>query len=379
VDSSSLYLVLSPDVTIRFIGGSAVIQAGPDTAKSYVLGNPENIYLSWLTHFSVPTTLNDALKVLPEEARARAEALVDSLRRNGAIILSTVVSMSAYETDQSASEAQQHLRWISSRVHELASDLAGFGPEAERLVSASSGIGITRRLQDAAASIASLRLALNNVRDAYLSAQIEALGIRSSNTSMKLHFGCGPFRLDGWINIDVHPAPLAMNALWPLPFSDRSARYVFVSHMLEHFFYPHEVGRFLDEIVRVLSAGGVVRIIVPDIEQCIEAYCKKDASFFEGRAHTWHWWPKNQTQLDSFLAYAGAGPEPGAFFSAHKYAYDFETLKAILEKAGLNSVTRSTFMGSKHDELRVDDSSEVAHAKYQERFYSLFVEATKGP
>jgi SAM-dependent methyltransferase len=191
-----------------------------------------------------------------------------------------------------------------------------------------------------------------------------------------LHIGCGPGHLPGWVNIDVEPAPLALNVLWGLPFQDRSVRRVFVSHMFEHLFYPRDVQAFLRELKRVMAPGAVARLVVPDVEQCIAAYANGDADFFASRRETWTWWPANATRLEDFLAYAGAGPEPAHLFEAHKYGYDFETLAKVLGEAGFGDVRRSGFMASDDPELRVDEVSAVAKARYGDRHYSLFVEAT---
>ena len=166
-----------------------------------------------------------------------------------------------------------------------------------------------------------------------------------------------------------------MNVLWGLPFPDRSVRRVFVSHLLEHLFFPRDVGFFLGELKRVMEPGGVVRIAVPDLEQCIAAYTTNDRCFFASRRETWSWWPENTTRLEDFLAYAGAGPEPANLFEAHKYGYDFETLAKALGDAGFERVIRSAYMASEDPALRVDDVSAVAKAQYGNRYYSLFVEA----
>jgi hypothetical protein len=119
-----------------------------------------------------------------------------------------------------------------------------------------------------------------------------------------------------------------------------------------------------------------MRLVVPDVEQCIAAYANDDRSFFASRRETWPWWPENPTRLEDFLAYAGAGPEPAYTFEAHKYGYDYETLEKLLVAAGFNAVRRCSYMQSTDPLLRVDDASAVAKARYGERYYSLFVEAT---
>ncbi|MDB6086409.1 MAG: hypothetical protein JWN43_4290, partial [Gammaproteobacteria bacterium] len=134
---------------------------------------------------------------------------------------------------------------------------------------------------------------------------------------------------------------------------------------------------FLAELRRVLAPGAVVRIVVPDIAQCIEAYVKDDKTFFGNRRETWPWWPENPTRLEDFLAYAGAGAEPAYLFESHKYGYDFETLSRVLSDAGFTGIAHCNYMASPHDALRVDHVSAVANAKYGDRYYSLFVEARK--
>ena len=79
--------------------------------------------------------------------------------------------------------------------------------------------------------------------------------------------------------------------------------------------------------------------------------------------------------LEDFLAYAGAFPDPAAFFEAHKYGYDFATLARLLQSHGFTEVTRSDYMTSPDPELQIDDRSSVASAGYDHGRFSLFVEA----
>jgi len=117
--------------------------------------------------------------------------------------------------------------------------------------------------------------------------------------------------------------------------------------------------------------------VVPDIEQCLRAYRENNTEFFEKRAEHWGAGDGKATRLEHFLAYAGAGPDPAWLFEAHKFGYDFETLERALQRAGFKTITRSRFMGSDHEALRVDKHSQVASAKFGDEYYSLFVEAVK--
>jgi len=199
------------------------------------------------------------------------------------------------------------------------------------------------------------------------------LEVKEERAVLKLHLGCGTHRLDSWINIDFHPAQLAMDVRWGLPFPDASVAFAFMAHTLEHFYYQ-EALQIAKDIRRVLQPGGVLRVVVPDIEKCLRAYVENDAEFFESRDKTWTWWPECSTRLESFLSYAGVGSWFG--FRSHKYGYDYETLRHLLLDAGFGAVERSEYMESRHDALRIDNASLVAGATYGKAHYSLFVEAT---
>lgn len=364
-------LIFATDALIRFRNGRILIHTTESKMPAFETEHP--MLVGWLCRFARPTCANDAMAALPSADRAGASQVLDYLRRAGSLV--ETASLSAISDADPSGRAQLHLRALARSVYEAACDLRGFGPYAERMLAAQTGIGVERRLLALLAAVDSLRHGLATLRATYLSEQLKSAGVEASARDLRLHIGCGEGHVKGWVNIDVHPAPLAMNVLWGLPFATASARFVFVSHLLEHLFYPADVRPFLVEVRRVLAPEGVLRIVVPDIEQCVEAYTTHNQSFFASRRETWTWWPENATRLEDFLAYAGVGAEPAYQFEAHKYGYDFETLASILGDAGFADVTRSTYMGSAHEALQIDDASAVAKARYGERYYSLFVEA----
>ena len=332
--------------------------------------------IGWICRFAVPTDADAAIAALPPGDRTGAGQVVDYLTRSGVLIAAGATEASERSVEDSANLTRNHLRLLARSAYDLACDVLGLGPEvSEKALAEQTGIGLERRLIAALASLDGLRNDLLQLRRRRIGEQLSTLGVDATSKNLKLHIGCGKEHLSGWINIDVDPAPLALNVLWGLPFPDRSASHVFVSHMLEHLFFPRDVRFFLAELLRVMAPGGVVRIVVPDIEQCIEAYSSNDRLFFASRRETWDWWPENATRLEDFLAYAGAGAEPAYLFEAHKYGYDFETLAKALGQAGFERISKSDYMASEDPELRVDEVSAVAKAQYGDRFYSLFVEA----
>ena len=77
-----------------------------------------------------------------------------------------------------------------------------------------------------------------------------------------------------WINIDFNSCNKdvkSVNILKDLPFEDNSIDVIFSSCMLEHF--TKEQGeQFIKECKRVLKINGIIRIVVPDLENVTREY-----------------------------------------------------------------------------------------------------------
>jgi predicted SAM-dependent methyltransferase len=90
-----------------------------------------------------------------------------------------------------------------------------------------------------------------------------------------VNIGCGPFGKEGWVNLDLFPAPgvtMRVDARWGLPLADGSAKGIHVEHYFEHLEPRTERPRFLADCRRCLQPGGILRIVVPDMKKYIEAY-----------------------------------------------------------------------------------------------------------
>ncbi len=100
------------------------------------------------------------------------------------------------------------------------------------------------------------------------------LGRRLKTYMRLLNLGCGYRYHPAWINVDFHPTgPSIMpcNLNHGLPFRANSFDAVYHSHLLEHFpkcYAPV----FLQECFRVLKTGGIIRVVVPDLEQIARLY-----------------------------------------------------------------------------------------------------------
>jgi predicted SAM-dependent methyltransferase len=116
---------------------------------------------------------------------------------------------------------------------------------------------------------------------------------------IRLNLGCGLQAHPGWINIDgswnarlakhlllrgtlsaLHLMPREKAQIpWssevfvhdirmPLPFPDGAASAVYASHVLEHL-YREEGQQLIRESFRVLTGGGILRVIVPDLQAMV--------------------------------------------------------------------------------------------------------------
>ena len=88
-----------------------------------------------------------------------------------------------------------------------------------------------------------------------------------------VNLGCGSTFHSDWDNFDLVPVQgvRLLNLLSAFPIEDAAVNACYSSHVLEHLSRSY-APRFLAEIFRVLVPGGIVRIVVPDLEQITRLY-----------------------------------------------------------------------------------------------------------
>jgi predicted SAM-dependent methyltransferase len=177
--------------------------------------------------------------------------------------------------------------------------------------------------------------------------------LATAGSSLRLNLGSGfrPRQAPGWINVDLScDADLQLDLREPLPFPDNSVAEIYTEHFVEHLNYPNqdeptswsveapgrrsEVLSLLRECRRVLRPGGVFDVVVPDAEGIVMEYAAR-------REHPFPWsqwwgpkWCDTPMHVVNYVFRQGR---------EHKYAYDEETLRAVLRAAGFEDVSRRPF------------------------------------
>lgn len=96
----------------------------------------------------------------------------------------------------------------------------------------------------------------------------------SAERARLVNIGCGASLHADWINLDVYasaPGVIVHDIRDGLPFADRSIEVCYHSHILEHL-TPARAGHLIGECYRVLRPGGVIRVVVPDLERIARYY-----------------------------------------------------------------------------------------------------------
>ncbi|HEU5356553.1 MAG TPA: methyltransferase domain-containing protein [Actinocrinis sp.] len=148
----------------------------------------------------------------------------------------------------------------------------------------------------------------------------------------------------------------------PLPFDDGSMDWVYAEHLIEHVPLPVAV-RWLKEVRRVLTPGGLLRVTTPDLAIYVEGY--SGGGFFN----------RHRRRL-SMVKLGPPMPARRAFMVnqifyhfGHRWIYDEEELRFVLGEAGFeaeNIAVRSFRTGARPDVADLDTSMRSDESIYIE-------------
>ena len=141
---------------------------------------------------------------------------------------------------------------------------------------------------------------------------------------------CGKIRFQEWVNIDQDAASEAVDVTWdlrqPLPLPDQCAEFVFHEHFLEHLTVQQGLA-LLRECYRLLMTGGVLRVAMPDLTECVRQYWENDwrQPWMEKYGYQWI---KTRAECINI-----------AFREwQHQWLYDREELHRRLNEAGFTTI-----------------------------------------
>ena len=180
-----------------------------------------------------------------------------------------------------------------------------------------------------------------------------------------LNLGCGPDAVESWVNVDASPTLLfekipLLGSLYTKnefrfpsfirymdlskgsPFESNSFKGVYSSHALEHMFLDDAI-KTLNECHRILKPGGLLRIVIPDLNKLVDDYIR-DKSVGNTQAHNFNisagFAPaiKPSSLVDKISSYFGN--------AAHRWLWDYDMLSSTLLEVGFASVRRAEFNDS---------------------------------
>jgi predicted SAM-dependent methyltransferase len=175
-----------------------------------------------------------------------------------------------------------------------------------------------------------------------------------------LNIGCNKKVFSHTINLDYSWFPgidLTMDMRKRLPISDSRLRGIYCEHVIEHL--PFDVIPFcFSEWRRVLRPGGVVRVIVPDAELYLQTYCR--IKIGEDIRFPYHE-PEKTPMMHVNRVFR---------LSGHQYAYDFDTLAFLLDKACFKDIVRCEHKKGRDKNLLIDsDDREIESLRVEAVYY----------
>lgn len=160
-----------------------------------------------------------------------------------------------------------------------------------------------------------------------------------------INLGSGHWKFEGWVNVDLDRdsrPDVCADLAAGLPFREASARLMHSEDFLDQL----ELDRaraFLAECHRILVPGGVLRLLVPDLERMARLYL--DAP--DRLRNLW----SEHVGIPLQTGTAGEVFNLGMRFAGHRFMYDGETLEALLRSCGFDP-RRQAWNESEVPELR---------------------------
>lgn len=147
----------------------------------------------------------------------------------------------------------------------------------------------------------------------------------------RLHIGCGPIKLNGYINIDIESShnPDMAGDILEMVFEPNSIDVIYSCHMAEHLSFPEGAMKFLRLCHQWLKLNGILRLAVPSLEIASVAYTQgSDLKFLYGADFKGYYFEDTPCERFNFFMKEWE----------HKMVYDYPQLKMMLQKVGFTRI-----------------------------------------
>jgi predicted SAM-dependent methyltransferase len=148
-----------------------------------------------------------------------------------------------------------------------------------------------------------------------------------------LNLGCGSRFHTDWTNINfvsTNESVMAHDLSQGIPFPDGSFDVVYHSHVLEHF-SQSAAASFIQECCRVLSPQGILRVVVPDLEQITRTYLYSLEQALNGSKQ----WEQNYQWILLEMYDQTVRDRPGGEMQAFLSRKDFANPDFAIERCGI--------------------------------------------
>lgn len=158
------------------------------------------------------------------------------------------------------------------------------------------------------------------------------------DSPLRLEFGCGPSLKPGFEGVDIRwfPGVRYICNSWKIGkyVKKESVTEIYSRHFLEHLTFA-QVDLTLEEWSWILEKGGMVEIIVPDLDYHISQWIAHDGSRVSEVNPAW---TLREHAIAGFWGWQREGDSK--FWDVHKCGFNFETLRDFLEKHRFQRVCR---------------------------------------
>lgn len=182
-------------------------------------------------------------------------------------------------------------------------------------------------------------------------------GYKPDITKTKINIGGGNWYKNDWENLDIIFNYKLEHQLLK-PFKSNSINLIYTSHCIEHLKFE-TTSLLLNDCYRILSPGGILRIVIPDTDKLLDIYNhnkKKDGfKFYTQGSRAKYSLKESILELFGFNLYTNKFLDN----SMHLSFYSMSSIKLLLIASGFNKLNNCSYGQSKADDFLITTENDI--------------------